>query len=126
MAKAKFSVPITRVAQEAKETFVAPKPLASNEDVRAHVIQEAQPAAPVRPLRKVCTIQKVGGFSFFTTEKDREALDFIAFRNKFEKQNVVRTALHQFLLQHYREGAGLDEQAVRMIGEFEAGIYRYE
>ena len=79
-----------------------------------------------KPLRRVCTIQKTGGFSFFTTQADREALDYIAFRNKFEKQNIVRAALHVFLQQHYRENVGLDAQALELIRQYEESIYRYE
>ena len=113
---------VTRVAQEARQNFVAPRPLASNEAVRTQIVQDA-PAQ--HPLKKVCTIQKVGGFSFFTTEEDRNALDFIAFRNKYEKQNVVRAALHQFLQQHYREGVGLDDAAQQILQDYERGIYEY-
>lgn len=123
MAIRRTSINISKVAHEAGETFVAPKPLASNEAVRNQIVQETP--AP-KPLRRVCTIQKTGGFSFFTAQADREALDYIAFRNKFEKQNVVRAALHVFLQQHYRENVGLDAQALEIIRQYEESIYRYE
>lgn len=122
MAIKKKSLNISRVAQEATQNFVAPKPLASNEAVRTQIVQET----PVpKPLRRVCTIQKVGGFSFFTTEDDRNALDYITFRQKFEKQNVVRAALHQFLKQHYKEGQGLDIESQRIIEQFEDSVYQW-
>ncbi len=114
---------IAQVAQEARNTFVAPKPLETNESVRTKIVLETP--AP-KPLKRVCTIQKVGGFSFFTSEEDREALDFVAFRNKFEKQNVVRAALHLFLQQHYRDGVGLDMEAQQILRAYEESIYRYE
>ncbi len=114
---------IAQVASEARRTFVAPKPLETNETVRSKIVQETPPA---KPLKRVCTIQKVSGFSFFTTEEDREALDFVAFRNKFEKQNVVRAALHLFLQQHYRDGVGLDQEAQQILQAYEESIYRYE
>lgn len=123
MAIRKGGLNITKVAHEASRTFVAPKPLASNESVRTQIVQETP--AP-KPLKRVCTIQKVGGFSFFTTEDDRNALDFIAFRNKFEKQNVVRAALHQFLQQHYKDGVGLDQAAIDEITRYEEGIYTWQ
>ena len=123
MAIRRTSINISKVAHEAGESFVAPKPLASNEMVRNQIVQET----PVpKPLRRVCTIQKTGGFSFFTTQADREALDYIAFRNKFEKQNIVRAALHVFLQQHYCENVGLDAQALELIRQYEESIYRYE
>lgn len=123
MAIRRTSINISKVAHEAGESFVAPKPLASNEMVRNQIVQET----PVpKPLRRVCTIQKTGGFSFFTTQADREALDYISFRNKFEKQNIVRAALHVFLQQHYRENVGLDAQALELIRQYEESIYRYE
>ena len=92
---------IAKVAHDAGESFVSPKPLPSNEMVRQQIVQTAVPA---KPLKRVCTIEKTGGFSFFTTEGDRDALDYIAFRNKFEKQNVVRAALHEFIKKHYLDG----------------------
>lgn len=122
MAIKKGSLPIAQVAQDASRTFVAPKPLATNEAVRTRIVQETPPA---RPLKRVCTIQKVGGFTFFTSEEDRNALDFVLFRNKFEKQNVVRAALHQFLQKHYKEGVGLDQAALDMLAEYESSIYEY-
>ena len=91
MAIKKKGINLARVAREASETFVAPKPLATNEDVRNQIVQNV---VVQKPTKRVCTIQKVGGFSFFTTEDDRDALDFIAFKHKYEKQNIVRTALH--------------------------------
>ena len=78
-----------------------------------------------KALKRVCKIQKVGGFSFFTSEEDRNALDYIAFRNKFEKQNVVRAALHEFLRQHYKEGEGLDQAALTQLAEYENSIYEW-
>lgn len=123
MAIKKSTLNIARVAQDAQNTFVAPKPLPTNEAVRSEIVRTATPS---RPLKRVCTIQKTGGFSFFTTDEDRNALDFISFRNKFEKQNVVRAALHQFLMQHYQEAVGLDEAGLKILAEFEESIYRYE
>lgn len=120
--KSKTGLNISQVAHEAKSTFVAPKPLATNEDVRTQIVQETPPA---RPLKRVCTIQKVGGFTFFTSDEDRNALDYILFRNKFEKQNIVRAALHQFLQQHYTDGVGLDQEALDMLTEYESSIYQY-
>ena len=122
MAKLKKSLNISRVAEEASRNFVAPKPLASNEAVRTQIVQETP--AP-KPLRRVCTIQKIGGFSFFTSEDDRNALDYIAFRQKLEKQNVVRAALHQFLKLHYKEGQGLDNESMRIIEQYEDSIYQW-
>ena len=123
MAIKKSGLNISQVAHDAKQTFVAPKPLATNEAVRTQIVQEAPPA---RPLKRVCTIQKVGGFSFFTTEEDRTALDYILFRNKFEKQNVVRAALHDFLSKHYREGVGLDQESLDLLAAYEESIYQYQ
>ena len=122
MAIKKKSLNISRVAEDATRNFVAPKPLATNEAIRTQIVQETP--AP-KPLRRVCTIQKVGGFSFFTTEDDRNALDYIAFRQKLEKQNVVRAALHQFLKQHYKEGQGLDAESMRIIEQYEDGVYQW-
>lgn len=122
MAIKKGSLNLSQVAHDAKSTFVPPVALASNEAVRTQIVQEAPPA---RPLKRVCTIQKVGGFTFFTSEEDRNALDFVLFRNKFEKQNVVRAALHQFLQQHYTDGVGLDQAALDMLTEYESSIYQY-
>lgn len=113
---------IQDVALESKQNFVAPKPLATNENVRAQIVEEAPKQ---KTLRKVCTIQKVNGFSFFTTGDDRDALDFIAFRNKIEKQNVVRAALNLFLQQYYRDGFGLDEKGLKLLEEYEKTIYEY-
>ena len=90
--------------------------------IRTQIVQEAP--AP-KALKRVCKIQKVGGFSFFTSEEDRNALDYIAFRNKYEKQNVVRAALHQFLQQHYQEGVGLDQAALTLLTEYENSIYEW-
>ncbi len=115
-------VDITKVAHEAKSTYVAPKPLQTNEAVRTQIVQETPPA---RPLKKVCTIQKIGGFTFFTSEEDRNALDYILFRNKFEKQNVVRAALHDFLKRYYKEGSGLAKEALDILEEYESSIYQY-
>ena len=112
---------IQRVAHEASESFVSPKPLASNDDVRQRIVA----TTPTKPLRKVCTIEKTGGFSFFTTENDRNALDYISFKNKFEKQNVVRAALHEFIQRHYLDAVGLDEEGKRILEEYEASIYKY-
>ena len=123
MAIKKSGLNISQVAHDAKQTFVAPKPLATNEAGRTQIVQEAPPA---RPLKRVCTIQKVGGFSFFTTEEDRTALDYILFRNKFEKQNVVRAALHDFLSKHYKEGVGLDQESLDMLAAYEESIYQYQ
>lgn len=122
MAIKKKTLNINRVASEATRNFVAPKPLASNEAVRNKIVEET-PAA--KPLRRVCTIQKVGGFTFFTGEDDRNALDYIAFRQKYEKQNIVRAALHQFLKQHYKEGQGLDAEAVRILEQYEDSVYQW-
>ena len=122
MAIKKKSLNISKVAEEATRNYVAPKPLASNEAVRTQIAQETP--AP-KPMRKVCTIQKVGGFSFFTTEEDRNALDYIAFRQKYEKQNVVLAALHQFLKYHYKEGQGLDAESQRIIEQFEDSVYQW-
>lgn len=122
MALKKKSLNISRVAEDATKNFVAPKPLATNEAVRTQIVQETPPA---KPLRRVCTIQKVGGFTFFTGDDDRNALDYIAFRQKLEKQNVVRAALHQFLKQHYREGQGLDAEAMRIIEHYEDSVYQW-
>jgi len=122
MAIKKKSLNISRVAEEATRNYVSPKALASNEAVRNQIVQETP--AP-KPLRRVCTIQKVGGFSFFTTEDDRNALDYIAFLQKFEKQNVVRAALHQFLKQHYREGQGLDAESIRILKQYEDSVYQW-
>lgn len=122
MAIKKNKKPIIAVAHESKQNFVAPKPLPTNENVRAQIVQEMPKA---KPLRKVCTIAKVNGFSFFTTESDREALDFIAFRNKLEKQNVVRAALNLFLRQYYNEGVGLNEAGANLVEEYEKKIYEY-
>lgn len=122
MAIKKKSLNISRVAEDATRNYVAPKPLAANEVVRNQIVHET----PVpKPLRRVCTIQKVGGFSFFTTEDDRNALDYIAFRQKLEKQNVVRAALHQFLKQHYKEGQGLDAESMRIIEQYEDAVYQW-
>ena len=123
MAIKKSSLNIARVAQEANETFVAPQPLPSNEAMRSEIVRKA--AIQKMPLKRVCSIQKIGGFSFFTTEEDRLALDYISFLNKFEKQNVVRVALRTFLEEHYVEGVGLDEEARQMILEYEKTIYHY-
>lgn len=123
MAIKKGKLPIAAVAQQAATNFVSPRPLATNDAVRNKIVQETP--APRAPKR-VCTIQKVGGFSFFTTEEDRQALDFISFRNKFEKQNVVRAALHDFLTHHYRPGEGLDAQAQQLLQNYEEKIYRWE
>ncbi len=122
MAQKKKLLNISRVAEDATKNFVAPKPLATNEAVRTQIVQETPPA---KPLRRVCTIQKVGGFTFFTADDDRNALDYIAFRQKLEKQNVVRAALHQFLKQHYREGQGLDAEAMRIIEQYEDSVYQW-
>lgn len=122
MAIKKKSLNISRVAEEATRNYVAPKPLASNEAVRTQIVQETP--AP-KPLRRVCTIQKVGGFTFFTGDSDRNALDYIAFRQKLEKQNVVRAALHQFLRHHYKEGQGLDAEAMRIIEQYEDTVYQW-
>lgn len=122
MAKKKNSLNISRVAEDANKNFVAPKPLATNEAVRTQIVQETPPP---KPLRRVCTIRKVGGFTFFTADDDRNALDYIAFRQKLEKQNVVRAALHQFLKQHYREGQGLDAEAMRIIEHYEDSVYQW-
>lgn len=122
MAIRKSTLNISGVAEEAKRNYVAPRPLASNEAVRTQIVQETP--AP-KPLRRVCTIQKVGGFTFFTAEDDRNALDYIAFRQKLEKQNVVRAALHQFLKQHYKEGQGLDAESLRIIQQYEDSIYQW-
>ena len=122
MAIKKKSLNISRVAQEATRNYVAPRPLASNEAVRTQIVQETP--AP-KPMRKVCTIQKVGGFTFFTGEDDRNALDYIAFRQKLEKQNIVRAALHLFLRQHYREGQGLDAESLRIIEQYEDSVYQW-
>ena len=122
MAIKKKSLNISRVAEEATRNYVAPRPLASNEAVRTQIVQETP--AP-KPLRRICTIQKVGGFTFFTGEKDRNALDYIAFRQKLEKQNVVRAALHQFLKQHYKEGQGLDAESLRIIEQYEDSVYQW-
>ena len=89
MAIKKKTLNISRVAQEATQNFVAPKPLASNEAVRHKIVEETP--AP-KPLRRVCTIQKVGGFTFFTGEDDRNALDYIAFRQKYEKRKAKEDA----------------------------------
>ena len=122
MAIKKKTLNISRVAAEATQNFVAPKPLASNDAVRSKIVQETpQP----KPLRRVCTIQKVGGFTFFTGEDDRNALDYIAFRQKLEKQNVVRAALHQFLRQHYKDGQGLDQESLRIIEQYEDTVYEW-
>lgn len=121
MAIRRSGLNVARVAHEANETFVAPKPLATNEAVRTKIVETA-----ARPMKRVCTIQKTGGFSFFTAEEDRNALDYIAFRHKYEKQNVVRAALHEFLQQHYRDGVGLDEQGMKLLNDYEATIYRME
>lgn len=122
MAIRKNSLNITQVAQDATKNFVAPKPLATNEAVRTQIVQETP--AP-KPMRRVCTIQKVGGFTFFTSEDDRNALDYIAFRQKLEKQNIVRAALHQFIRQHYHEGQGLDAEALRIIEQYEDSVYQW-
>ena len=122
MAIKKGSLPIAQVAKDASRNFVQPVPLATNEAVRTQIVQETP--AP-KALKRVCKIQKVGGFSFFTSEEDRNALDFIAFRNKFEKQNVVRAALHQFLQQHYKDGVGLDQTALTQLAEYENSIYEW-
>ena len=82
MAIKKTSLNIARVAQEASETFVAPQPLPSNEATRSEIVRKA--ATQKLPLKRVCSIQKIGGFSFFTTEEDRIALDYISFLNKYE------------------------------------------
>lgn len=123
MAIKKGKLPIAAVAQQAATNFVSPRPLASNDAVRTQIVQETP--APRVPKR-VCTIQKVGGFTFFTTEEDREALNYISFRNKYEKQNVVRAALHKFLSEHYTPGEGLDAVAQQMLANYESKIYRYE
>jgi len=123
MAIKKSSLNIARVAQEASETYVAPEPLPSNEAVRSEIVRTASNHKV--PLKRICSIQKIGGFSFFTTEEDRIALEYISFLNKFEKQNVVRVALHKFLEEHYEEGVGLDEEARQMILEYEKTIYHY-
>ena len=122
MAIKKKSLNISKVAEEATRNYVSPKPLASNEAVRNQIVQETPTP---KPMRKVCTIQKVGGFSFFTTEEDRNALDYIAFRQKYEKQNVVRAALHQFLKYHYKEGQGLDAESQHIIEQFEDSVYQW-
>lgn len=122
MAIKKKTLNISRVAAEATQNYVAPKPLASYDAVRNKIVQETP--AP-KPLRRVCTIQKVGGFTFFTAEDDRNALDYIAFRQKLEKQNVVRAALHQFLKQHYKEGQGLDAESMRIIEQYEDSVYQW-
>ena len=122
MAIKKKSLNISKVAEEATRNYIAPRPLASNEAVRTQIVQETPTP---KPMRKVCTIQKVGGFSFFTTEEDRNALDYISFRQKYEKQNVVRAALHQFLKYHYREGQGLDAESQRIIEQFEDSVYQW-
>lgn len=113
---------IAKVAHDAGESFVSPKPLPSNEMVRQQIVQTAIPA---KPLKRVCTIEKTGGFSFFTTEGDRDALDYIAFRNKFEKQNVVRAALHEFIKKHYLDGIGLDSEGIDILTAYETLIYKY-
>ena len=123
MAIKKGKLPIAAVAQQAATNFVSPRPLASNDEVRTQIVKETP--APRAPKR-VCTIQKVGGFTFFTSDEDREALDFIAFRNKYEKQNVVRAALHQFLQEHYRVGEGLDVTGQQLLQNYEEKIYRWE
>ena len=107
---------IAKVAHDAGESFVSPKPLPSN---------EVQTAVPAKPLKRDCTIEKTGGFSFFTTEGDRDALDYIAFRNKFEKQNVVRAALHEFIKKHYLDGIGLDSEGIDILTAYETLIYKY-
>ena len=122
MAIKKKTLNISRVAAEATMNYVAPKPLATNDAVRSKIVQET-PAS--KPLRRVCTIQKVGGFTFFTGDDDRNALDYIAFRQKLEKQNVVRAALHQFLKQHYKEGQGLDAESLRIVEQYEDSVYQW-
>ena len=122
MAIKKKALNISRVAAEATMNYVAPKPLATNDAVRSKIVQETP--AP-KPLRRVCTIQKVGGFTFFTGDDDRNALDYIAFRQKLEKQNVVRAALHQFLKQHYKEGQGLDAESLRIVEQYEDSVYQW-
>ena len=122
MAIKKGSLPIAQVAKDASRNFVQPVPLASNEAVRTQIVQETP--AP-KALKRVCKIQKVGGFTFFTAEDDRNALDYIAFRQKLEKQNVVRAALHQFLKQHYKEGQGLDAESMRIIEQYEDSVYQW-
>ena len=122
MAIKKTGINVTRVAHEASRTFVAPKPLATNEDVRTQIVQETP--AP-KPLRRVCTVQKSHGFTFFTTQEDRGALDYITFRQKYEKQNVVRAALHLFLQQHYQDGQGLDAEGLKLLEQYEETIYEW-
>ena len=122
MAIKKKTLNISRVAAEASMNYVAPKPLETNDAVRSKIVQETP--AP-KPLRRVCTIQKVGGFTFFTGDDDRNALDYIAFRQKLEKQNVVRAALHQFLKQHYKEGQGLDAESLRIVEQYEDSVYQW-
>ena len=122
MAIKKKTLNISRVAAEATMNYVAPKPLATNDAVRNKIVQETP--AP-KPLRRVCTIQKVGGFTFSTGGDDRNALDYIAFRQKLEKQNVVRAALHQFLKQHYKEGQGLDAESLRIVQQYEDSVYQW-
>ena len=122
MAIKKGSLPIAQVAKDASRNFVQPVPLATNEAVRTQIVQETP--AP-RALKGVCKIQKVGGFSFFTSEEDRNALDYISFRNKFEQQNVVRAALHHVLQQHYQDGIGLDQVALTLLAEYENSIYEW-
>lgn len=123
MAIRKGKLNVAAVAQQAATNFVSPRPLATNDEVRQQVVDETPtPRAP----KRVCTIQKVGGFTFFTTDADREALDFISFRNKYEKQNVVRAALHKFLSEHYRPGEGLDAEGQQLLQNYESKIYKWE
>lgn len=123
MAKPKYkrTLDIAKVAHEAEDVFVSPKPLPTNETVRQQIVM----TTPTRPLRRVCLIEKTAGFSFFTTTEDRTALDYIAFLNKIEKQNVVRAALNQFLQRYYTQGQGLSEEGKKVVAEFEKSAYTY-
>ena len=105
MAIKKKSLNISRVAAEATQNYVAPKPLATNDAVRNKIVQET-PA--VKPLRRVCTIQKVHGAG-----------------EGGAHQVVVRAALHQFLKYHYKEGQGLDAEAMRIIEQYEDSVYQW-
>ena len=97
--------------QRSKDTHVDPMPLSLSAET-----EKKEPAKKARVGRRRRTIQHTNGFTVYLEDKH---LDFFNNLGGFDKQDIARTAVDEFLKKHGDPETGyLDHEGMRLISDY--------
>lgn len=123
MATRKVKPNIAGMMQNASDN-VQPRPHHPTPEEIHEELSETLSPTPLQPVEPKKgrpfsgrTLQTRGGKQVAFDKDDDEALYMASYRTGHSQKDIIRTAVHHFLLNHYN-GTTLDEAAQQMIDEY--------